>query len=66
MLKVNEVEVVPMAADFNIESALVEYKAFPKPKVDFAKWLVSMGYVRVAPVAPVEKRKVKTNIQREL
>lgn len=59
MLKVNEVEVIPVVEDFNIDSALVEYKASPKPKVDFAKWLVSMGYVRIAPVVIVEKRKAK-------
>jgi hypothetical protein len=56
-LRINDVEVIPAAPDFNENVALAEYRMLLRPKEDFAKWLVKAGYVKNAPSAPVEKRK---------
>lgn len=58
-LRINDVDVIPLTEDFNDLTALEEYKKSPRPKEDFAKWLVKTGYVKNAPAAPVEKRKPK-------
>lgn len=66
MLRVNDVDVIPLSDDFNDIAALEEYKRLPRPKEDFAKWLVKAGYVKNAPAAPVEKRKPRPVNPKEL
>lgn len=60
-LRINDVEVIPNEEGFDPKSVLEDYSKLPKPKPEYCAWLVSMGYVRIAPPPPPEKRKSREN-----